>query len=89
MKTNKNEELQSRREFFKSAVKAALPVVGAIVLSHVPNFAKASEMGCNGSCYHSCYSGCNMTCLGACKGGCQGTCQGSCRTSCQGMEYSY
>lgn len=29
---NKREEIQSRREFFKKAAKAALPVVGAILL---------------------------------------------------------
>ena len=34
MKTkNENEELQSRREFFKSAAKKALPVIGAIALA--------------------------------------------------------
>ena len=35
-KKNSNEELQSRREFFKKAAKAALPVVGAVVLSSLP-----------------------------------------------------
>ena len=29
-KKNSNEELQSRREFFKKAAKAALPVVGML-----------------------------------------------------------
>ena len=31
-KNGKNEELQSRREFFKKAAKGALPIFGAIVL---------------------------------------------------------
>ena len=34
--SKKNEELQSRREFFKQAAKAALPVVGAAIMASVP-----------------------------------------------------
>lgn len=87
-KTKRNEELQSRRDFFKKTVKMALPIIGAIVLANTPNVLKASEkapMGCSeGSCYRACYHGCNMTCMGRCKGACQGTCQGTCRNSCSG-----
>lgn len=36
---NSSEELQSRREFFKKAAKAALPVSGAVVSSSLPNYA--------------------------------------------------
>ena len=32
----KNEELQTRREFFKKAAKGALPILGAIVLAGTP-----------------------------------------------------
>lgn len=35
-KNEKNEELQSRREFFKKAAKGALPILGAIVLANAP-----------------------------------------------------
>lgn len=32
-KNKNNEELQSRREFFKKAAKSALPILGAVVLA--------------------------------------------------------
>ena len=50
MKTKKNEELQSRREFFKKAAKGALPILGAILLAGMPNVVNAAQktpMGCN------------------------------------------
>lgn len=77
---NKNEELKSRRDFFRNAAKAALPILGAIALSNVPLISKATEteMGCS--------SGCSISCFGSCKGGCQdgcySYCQGSCRFTC-------
>lgn len=37
--------IQSRREFFKSAVAKALPVLGAIALMSSPIIAKAGEKG--------------------------------------------
>ena len=77
MKNNKNqEELQSRREFFKSAAKAALPVIGAVVLSALPFKAHASEMdsaNCS-ACYTGCWGGCYASCSGSCKGSCRGNC---------------
>ena len=44
----RNEELQSRRDFFKKAAKGVLPILGAVVLAGVPNLVKAEEtpMGC-------------------------------------------
>ena len=80
MENKKQEELQSRREFFKSAAKAALPIVGAIVLSQLPIKAQATEMGCSkygcGTCT-GCGGSCNRSCSG-CSGGCQTTCTGGC-----------
>ena len=74
MKTNKNEELQSRREFFKSAAKAALPVIGAVVLAGIPSDVMASAgCDCQGGCGTSCYQGCATGCTtSSCKGGCRG-----------------
>ena len=49
-KNEKNEELQSRREFFKKAAKGALPILGAIVLANAPaviNAAEKAPMGCS------------------------------------------
>ena len=43
VKNEKNEELQSRREFFKKAAKGALPILGAVVLASAPGLANAAE----------------------------------------------
>ena len=78
---NKREEIQSRREFFKKAAKAALPVVGAAILSSVPFIkAEAAPMGCT---YSACTGACSGTCSGRCVSGCLGGCSGhACRTDC-------
>ncbi len=75
MKTNQKEELQSRREFFKKAAKAALPVVGAIVLTQIPTIAQATPaLGCT-------IDACTSTCTGSCKGTCR-SCSAGCSKSC-------
>ena len=84
MVTNKkNEELQSRREFFKKAAKGALPILGAIVLAGAPQLSKAAEaMGCT-------IDACTATCIGACKGTCRGcahSCSGTCMSGCSGRS---
>ncbi len=84
----KKEELQSRREFFKSAAKAALPVIGAIALVNIPSLSVASELRsgcdyCEGSCSGFC-EGCKGGCDGTCKGGCEDSCRGHCDTTCKG-----
>lgn len=100
-KNEKNEELQSRREFFKKAAKGALPILGVIVLAGAPQILKATEkkpMGCNqgcaGGCYTACYGclhSCNRMCADNCNfnciGGCKGGCAGTCSGSCTGMNY--
>ena len=64
-KTKKNEELQSRREFFKKAAKGALPILGAITLAGTPLLSAAQthesevESGCNWGCYYSCWMTCS------------------------------
>ncbi len=94
MNNNKDDkELQSRREFFKKAVKGALPILGAIVLANAPVIAHSAEdppMGCTGTCYGGCKNGCTScytTCSGGCKNSCTScytTCSGSCKNSCFG-----
>ena len=82
-----NEELQSRREFFKKAAKAALPVVGAVVLSSIPFVkAEAAPAGCTYSaCTGSCTGSCSGSCLSGCLGGCSGNaCRVNCTYSCSG-----
>lgn len=98
-KKNRNEELQSRREFFKKAAKGVLPILGAVVLAGAPAIVKAAEespMGCNwaceGYCSGNCYGSCTSQCSG-CRGTCSGTCSGSCsgtcaRTCTRGCSYS-
>lgn len=82
-----NEELQSRREFFKEAAKKALPIIGAIALASSPIIAKAANtepMGCNGSCSGLCSGSCSSSCQGGCKGTCTVECNGACVSSCKG-----
>lgn len=77
-KNGKNEELQSRREFFKKAAKGALPILGAIVLANAPVIANAAEeapMGCKYGCIAVCST---SACQGTCAGGCRFTCTHGC-----------
>lgn len=84
MKEKKNEEVQSRREFFKQAAKKALPVIGAMILVSSPVISQASEKSnsCNGNCYGVCIDTCNRDCTATCKSTCKGGCKGSCRDTC-------
>ena len=88
----KNEELQTRREFFKKAAKGALPILGAIVLANTPfkSFAHESqeELGCDFGCYGGCAGGCGRSCSVGCSGSCSGSCSGACKGSC-GRSCSY
>lgn len=84
-KQNENEELQSRREFFKQAAKKALPVLGAIALMSSPIIAQAAEkepMGCNSSCSGYCDGTCTSACARLCNS-CQSNCTESCKWNCQ------
>ncbi|MBQ9467260.1 MAG: Cys-Xaa-Xaa-Xaa repeat radical SAM target protein [Muribaculaceae bacterium] len=78
-----NEELQSRRQFFKRAAKGVLPILGAVVLSSMPLISNATEScNCYGTCYGTCYGGCQGSCGTTCSGKCIGSCSGTCQTSC-------
>ena len=92
-KNQKNEELQSRREFFKKAAKGALPILGAIVLASAPLISKAEQsMSCNDGCTAACSrvcAGCTTSCHAAncyhsCHNTCQTTCTGNCYRTCSG-----
>ena len=83
-KKKSNEELQNRREFFKKAAKAALPVVGTVVLSSLPIVKAKAVTNCwNGSCVN----GCGNSCVAICAGGCDDSCYGSCRGTCNAQSY--
>jgi CXXX repeat radical SAM target protein len=88
MKEDKNEELQSRRSFFKNAAKAALPIIGAIALAHMPVAAKANSTaatGCVDGCYSACLTGCVTACKGGCGAHCRDNCYSNCNTSCSAI----
>lgn len=78
-KKKKQEELHSRRDFFRKAAKTALPILGAVALANLP-ILKASahesnvEMGCDYNCYSTCRGGCLRGCRSGCKMGCKTTC---------------
>lgn len=83
-KNKKNEELQSRREFFKKAAKGALPILGTILLASSPILSNAAETP-NGCARYGCGI-CTNTCTGDCKGGCRYTCSGGCKHyACKGV----
>lgn len=101
-KKERNEELQSRREFFKNAAKATLPILGAVLVSNVPFVANAAktpmgcEYGCQASCYtgcftacsnHACRTDCTTSCTGGCDRTCFGTCVGTCAYACTSSNY--
>lgn len=73
-KDKKQEELQSRRQFFKKAAKGVLPFLGAIVLVNPVMASTVESMGCR-------IDACTGTCAGSCKGTCE-SCSHSCSSSC-------
>lgn len=93
----KNEELHSRREFFKKAAKGALPIL-AIGLGFSSCGAggfdelledwkedpekKANDgNGTNAGCT-DCSGGCSSSCKGGCKSSCGTECSVNCKNSC-------
>jgi hypothetical protein len=87
-----NEELQSRREFFKKAAKGTLPILAAVALAGAPNIIRAVEespMGCKYSaCAGYCLYSCNQTCQHGCLRTCEG-CKGTCKTFCTHSNYGH
>ena len=73
----KDEEIITRRRFFKKAAGMILPMLGALVLSSVPNASNAKN-----SISPSNTSRTPMNCNGSCSGSCSGSCKGGCGRSC-------
>ena len=89
--SKKNDELQSRREFFKQAAKAALPVVGAAIMASVPFVKSEAATDCSNTCMTGCYftcEGCKGTCQTECYNGCRNTCHGTCSGGCAKSAYA-
>ena len=70
---NKNEEILSRRVFFKNAAKKALPILGVVALTQLPIFQQQAQASKCIACSDKCSSNCDITCTG-CKGNCGGAC---------------
>lgn len=68
----KDEELQTRRVFFKNAAKATLPILAVAALG-------SSLLT---SCEPNSPSGCGKSCSGSCEGGCQDGCDTGCGGDC-------
>ena len=76
-KTKKNEELQTRREFFKQAAKGVLPILGVVafgptLLTSCGYDDDDDDYGCS-----DCVNSCSGTCFTGCGSGCQTDCQGN------------
>lgn len=71
-KNGKNEELRSRREFFKRAAKGALPILAGAALLSSPILSETANAmscaGCNNRCMNSCFNTCHGTCSRTCSG---------------------
>ena len=86
---NTNEEILSRRGFFKNAAKKVLPVIAIMGLNSIQTvFAEDHPTCCTygGACSSSCSGGCEG-CSGSCKGGCTNKCTGcgsGCASTCSG-----
>ena len=80
---NKNQEIHSRREFFKNATKKVLPIIGIILLGNIPTITKANTpMDCEDSCTTFC-NYCKNNCEGSCDGKCDTTCYTTCERDCR------
>ena len=81
----KNKDLQSRREFFKTAAKGVLPILGLTILSPIVlSCDKLTDCDdCTSSCSDSCVTGCKNTCSASCKSGCKTTCSTTCSGGCK------
>lgn len=91
MKSKRNDEIQSRREFFKKAAKGILPIVGSIILMSTPSIANAVEVA-HADCRYNCSGGCNSckgTCEWKCQDDCSGSCKGTCKRTCKTGCYRY
>ena len=93
-KEKKNEELISRRGFFRKAAASALPILAATTILSNPALAKAVEkpleVGTDAPSGQCSYSSCSYSCSGGCSGGCSSSCgyscSGSCKSGCGGCK---
>ena len=95
-----NNDLQTRRDFFKKAAEKTIPMLGILMLTNGLPFLTSCKKedisgggsyggcdcsgGCTGSCRSGCTGTCSTGCAGACGYGCAGSCSGDCDGSCSG-----
>lgn len=87
-KKNQNEELQSRREFFKKAAKKTLPIMGVLTIGLTTLSSCDKEDDENGSSSNGGCSSCSGSCRGGCDATCRYKCSGGCKTGCLGVRSS-
>lgn len=80
--SQKNEELQSRREFFKNAAKSTLPILAVAVFGTSLLSCEKDEDKNGGGCKNNCSGSCTGSCSGGCDGGCSGDCDDGCTADC-------
>lgn len=85
-KKEKNQELQSRREFLKKTAKGALPILGISLFG--PSILTACEKEDNKDKKDNGKCSCSNTCSGSCDGDCSGKCDG-CSGSCDTSSCTY
>lgn len=81
----KNNNLRSRREFFKVAVHKVLPVIGLISITNIPLFGISgitNDLSCNNGCTGTCTGMCVKGCVGACMDNCSRTCRYTAKGMC-------
>lgn len=80
-------EIVTRRQFFKKAVKATLPIIGLFAFGNISLLSACSkdeeEDGSSSpSLPNGCYSGCTRVCSNDCSGECKGDCEAHCASGC-------
>lgn len=93
-KTN-NEEIISRRKFFKKAAGLVIPAVALTVLPSILTSCKIDEpypgvdtgtggesCGCGGNCSTRCNAACRDSCVDTCRTKCYSSCKGGCGKGC-------
>ena len=83
----RNEELQSRRDFFKRVSTRTLPFLGAVVLGPAISLTTLTSCGCD-SCEAACMDNCEGGCVGSCQGSATSTPCSDCSSSCSGSSTS-
>lgn len=65
------ENIYTRREFFKNAAKKTLPIIGGALLIGSSSLFTSCEKceDCGITCTAECSSGCSSTCKSTCSGG--------------------